>query len=136
MRDIPDCDWLSSWTDLTKSLAFRYNPPLQPRALIILGCISKSATDCDMNKLLSILVEAMNKLDDFKLIEGCVFCMTRLEPLLRPDSPIHKTLFWVATCVMEFDDCSLYATGLALLEQNLHTLEAQGLFNESTLEEV
>lgn len=31
---------------------------------------------------------------------------------------------------------SLYAAGLALLEQNLHTLDSQGLFNERTIEDV
>lgn len=41
MRDIPDCDWLQAWTGLAKSFAFQYNPALQPRALIVFGCISK-----------------------------------------------------------------------------------------------
>ena len=41
MRDIPDCDWLDVWKDLAKSFAFRYNPALQPRALIVFGCISE-----------------------------------------------------------------------------------------------
>jgi neurofibromin 1 len=41
MRDIPDCDWLQTWTALAKSFAFCYNPALQPRALIVFGCISK-----------------------------------------------------------------------------------------------
>ena len=44
MRDIPDCDWLQTWTGLAKSFAFQHNPSLQPRALIVFGCISKSAT--------------------------------------------------------------------------------------------
>ena len=41
MRDIPDCNWLQSWISLSKSFAFQYNPALQPRALIVFGCISK-----------------------------------------------------------------------------------------------
>ena len=41
MRDIPDCDWLQTWTGLAKSFAFQYNPALQPRALIVFGCISE-----------------------------------------------------------------------------------------------
>ena len=41
MKDIPDCDWLQTWTGLAKSFAFQYNPALQPRALIVFGCISK-----------------------------------------------------------------------------------------------
>lgn len=41
MKDIPDCDWLQTWTNLAKKFAFSYNPALQPRALIVFGCISE-----------------------------------------------------------------------------------------------
>jgi hypothetical protein len=45
------------------------------------------------------------------------------------DSPIHKFLFWMAISVLQLDELSLYAAGLALLEQNLHTLDNMGLFD-------
>ncbi|KAH9628772.1 hypothetical protein HF086_005397 [Spodoptera exigua] len=99
MRDIPDCDWLQTWTSLAKSFAFCFNPALQPRALIVFGCISKNVTDDDMKQLLRILA-----------------------------SPIHKALFWVALSVLQLDEPTLYAAGLAFMEQNLHTLESQGQF--------
>ncbi|XP_023313063.1 neurofibromin isoform X5 [Anoplophora glabripennis] len=134
MRDIPDCDWLTSWTSLAKSFAFCFNPALQPRALIVFGCISKSITDHDMKQLLRILVKALESFNDIVLIEALVMCLTRLQPLLRSESPIHKALFWVATSVLQLDETSLYASGLALLEQNLHTLDSQGMFEERSLE--
>uniref|UniRef100_A0A1B0DLA3 Uncharacterized protein n=1 Tax=Phlebotomus papatasi TaxID=29031 RepID=A0A1B0DLA3_PHLPP len=112
MRDIPDCDWLQTWTSLSKSFAFCYNPALQPRALIVYGCISKSVTDQDVKQLLRIL------------------------PLLRPESPIHRALFWVAVSVLQLDEVTLYAAGLALLEQNLHTLNSQSLFDKQSLMDV
>ncbi|EDX05828.1 GD10351 [Drosophila simulans] len=31
MRDVPDCEWLNTWTSLARSFAFCYNPALQPR---------------------------------------------------------------------------------------------------------
>lgn len=130
MRDIPDCDWLNSWMSLAKGFAFCFNPALQPRALIVYGCISKSVTDHDMKQLLRILVKALESFNDMVLIEAIVMCLTRLQPLLRPESPIHKALFWVATSVLQLDEASLYASGLALLEQNLHTLDSQGMFEE------
>lgn len=131
MRDIPNCDWLNSWTALAKSFAFCFNPALQPRALIVFGCISKSITDYDMKQLLRILVKALESFNDMILIEALVMCLTRLQPLLRPESPIHKALFWVAASVLQLDEASLYASGLALLEQNLHTLDSQGMFEET-----
>lgn len=136
MRDIPDCDWLSTWTALARSFAFCYNPALQPRALIVYGCISKSVTDHDVKQLLRILVKALESFNDVTLIESIVMCLTRLQPLLRPESPIHRALFWIAISVLQLDEVTLYAAGLALLEQNLHTLNSQNLFEKQTLSEV
>lgn len=136
MRDIPTCDWLTTWTSLAKSFAFCFNPALQPRALIVFGCISKSITDQDMKQLLRILVKALESFNDITLLEAIVMCLTRLQPLLRPESPIHRYLFWVATSVLQLDEAPLYASGLALLEQNLHTLDSQGTFDDKSLEKV
>lgn len=136
MRDIPQCDWLQTWTSLARNFAFCFNPALQPRALIVFGCISKSITDQDMKQLLRILVKALESFNDITLLEAIIMCLTRLQPLLRPESPIHRYLFWVATSILQLDEASLYACGLALLEQNLHTLDSQGTFDDKTLEHV
>lgn len=84
MRDVPDCDWLQTWTSLARSFAFCYNPALQPRALIVYGCISKSVTDQDVKQLLRILVKALESFNDVVLIEALVMSLTRIQPLLRP----------------------------------------------------
>ncbi|XP_050100828.1 neurofibromin isoform X2 [Anopheles aquasalis] len=136
MRDIPDCDWLQTWTSLAKSFAFCFNPALQPRALIVFGCISKSITDQDVKQLLRILVKALESFNDIVLLEALVMCLTRLQPLLRPESPIHRALFWVAVSVLQLDESTLYAAGLALLEQNLHTLNSQQLFDNQNIADV
>lgn len=86
MRDIPNCDWLKTWTLLAKNFAFCLNPALQPRALIVFGCISKSITDQDMTQLLKILVQALESFNDVTLLEAIIMCLTRLQPLLRPVS--------------------------------------------------
>lgn len=49
----------------------------------------------------------------------------------QQESPIHRALFWVAISVLQLDEISLYAAGLALLEQNLHTLSSQGTFDKA-----
>ena len=126
---VPACNWLQQWTALAKSFAFRYNPALQPRGLVVFGCIAKSITDHDVKQLLRILVKALESFSDITLIEAIVMCLTRLQPLLRPESPIHKALFWVSISILQLDEIVLYASGLALLEQNLQTLESQGVFN-------
>ncbi|RWS29482.1 neurofibromin-like protein, partial [Leptotrombidium deliense] len=136
MKDIPNCDWLHQWTALAKSFAFRYNPALQPRAIIVYGCISKSITDYEMKQLLRILVRALESFQDLQLIDAIIMGLTRLQPLLPPESQIHRALFWVAISVLQLDEVNLYASGLALLEQNLHTLDSQGIFETSSLEQL
>ena len=37
--------------------AFQYNPALQPRAIIVFGCISKKVTDMDIKLLLKIMLK-------------------------------------------------------------------------------
>lgn len=97
MRDIPNCDWLRTWTALSRSFAFCYNPALQPRALIVYGCISKTVTDQEVKQILRILVKALESFNDIILIEALVICLTRIQPLLRPVSlKIHIKCFRIS----------------------------------------
>ncbi|XP_067128062.1 neurofibromin isoform X2 [Centruroides vittatus] len=136
MKNIPNCDWLQQWIAQSKSFAFRYNPALQPRALIVFGCISKTIADQEVKQLLRILVKALESFQDLRLIDAIIMSLTRLHPLLRPESPIHRALFWVAISVLQLDEMTLYASGLSLLEQNLHTLDCQGIFENKLLEDI
>lgn len=49
----------------------------------------------------------------------------------KQESPMHRALFWIAIAVLQLDEITLYAAGLALLEQNLHTLNSQGIFDQT-----
>ena len=53
---------------------------------------------------------------------------------VRPESPMHKALFWVEVSILQLDEKSLYASCLALLEQNLHTLNCQNTFEAQSLQ--
>ncbi|MBZ3884535.1 Neurofibromin, partial [Sciurus carolinensis] len=109
MRDIPACKWLDQWTELAQRFAFQYNPSLQPRALVVFGCISKRVSHGQIKQIIRILSK---------------------------DSPLHKALFWVAVAVLQLDEVNLYSAGTALLEQNLHTLDSLRIFNDKSPEEV
>ncbi|XP_031429635.1 neurofibromin isoform X2 [Clupea harengus] len=152
MRDIPGCKWLDQWTELAQKFAFQYNPSLQPRALVVFGCISKRVSHGQIKQIIRILSKASPLLsidrglecclkgsDNYNsqvLIEATVIALTKLQPLLPKDSPMHKALFWVAVAVLQLDEVSLYSAGTALLEQNLHTLDSLRVFNEKSPEEV
>ncbi|XP_028855597.1 neurofibromin isoform X3 [Denticeps clupeoides] len=152
MRDIPACKWLEQWTELAQKFAFQYNPSLQPRALVVFGCISKRVTHGQIKQIIRILSKASPLLsidrglesclkgpDNYNsqvLIEATVIALTKLQPLLSKDSPMHKALFWVAVAVLQLDEVNLYSAGTALLEQNLHTLDSLRVFNDKSPEEV
>ncbi|XP_046892611.1 neurofibromin isoform X2 [Hypomesus transpacificus] len=152
MRDIPGCKWLDQWTELAQRFAFQYNPSLQPRALVVFGCISKRVTHSQIKQIIRILSKASPLLsidrglesclkgpDNYNsqvLIEATVISLTKLQPLLSKESPMHKALFWVAVAVLQLDEVNLYSAGTALLEQNLHTLDSSRAFNDKSPEEV
>ncbi|XP_023838675.1 neurofibromin isoform X2 [Salvelinus sp. IW2-2015] len=151
MRDIPACKWLDQWTELAQKFAFQYNPSLQPRALVVFGCISKRVTHGQIKQIIRILSKASPLLsidrglesclkgpDNYNsqvLIEATVIALTKLQPLLNKDSPMHKAVFWVAVAVLQLDEVNLYSAGTALLEQNLHTLDSLRVFNDKSPEE-
>ncbi|XP_008274602.1 neurofibromin isoform X2 [Stegastes partitus] len=152
MRDIPTCKWLDQWTELAQKFAFQYNPSLQPRALVVFGCISKRVSHSQIKQIIRILSKASPLLsidrglesclkgpDNYNsqvLIEATVIALTKLQPLLSKESPMHKALFWVAVAVLQLDEVNLYSAGTALLEQNLHTLDSMRIFNDKSPEEV
>ncbi|KAM9455573.1 neurofibromin-like isoform 1-T1 [Clarias gariepinus] len=143
MRDISECKWLDQWTELAQKFAFQYNPSLQPRALVVFGCISKRITHGQIKQIIRILSKGLESClkgpDSYNsqvLIEATVIALTKLQPLLTKDSPMHKALFWVAVAVLQLDEVNLYSAGTALLEQNLHTLDSMHVFNDKSPEEV
>ena len=80
------CDWLQQWMDLAKRFAFQYNPALQPRAIVVYGCISKTISEAEVKQLLRILRKALES--EGVLIEGVVMCLTRVQPLLKQVQPL------------------------------------------------
>lgn len=131
MNEIEDCDWLNQWITLARSLAYCYNSALQPRALIVFGCIAKNVEDYEVVKIMKTIIKSLESWNDVILLEASIMCLTRLQPVLSSDSPFHKSIFWVAVSVLQLNESNLYAVGLALLEQNLHTLDSQGTFEEN-----
>jgi neurofibromin 1 len=135
-KDMENCDWIDVWTDLARRFAFQFNPALQPRAIIVYGAISKTATEADIKQLLRMMVKALESHSDIDLIESIVMCLTRLLPLLTAKSSLHKFMFWISISILQLEDAGLYVAGLALLEQNLHTLEAHGLLENQSFEKL
>nr|8EDO_A Chain A, Neurofibromin [Homo sapiens]8EDO_B Chain B, Neurofibromin [Homo sapiens] len=86
MRDIPTCKWLDQWTELAQRFAFQYNPSLQPRALVVFGCISKRVSHGQIKQIIRILSKALESClkgpDTYNsqvLIEATVIALTKLQ---------------------------------------------------------
>lgn len=135
-KDMENCDWINVWTDLARRFAFQFNPALQPRAIIVYGAISKTATEADIKQLLRMMVKALEAHSEIDLIESIVMCLTRLLPLLPAKTSLHKFMFWISISILQLEDAGLYVAGLALLEQNLHTLETHGLLENQSFEKL
>ena len=56
--------------------------------------------------------------------------------MLRPETQIHKALFWVAVYILQFDEISLYVSGLALLEQNPQSLDCHNIYENQSLDTI
>lgn len=63
-----------SLIDLSVSLvrfAFQYNPSLQPRALVVFGCISKRVTHGQIKQIIRILSKASPLLSIDRVSDSC-----------------------------------------------------------------
>lgn len=49
---------------------------------------------------------------------------------------VLQALFWIAICILQLDEVFLFSSGMALLEQNLHTLDSHGIFEYQAIDEV
>lgn len=113
------CDWLQQWMDLAKRFAFQYNPALQPRAIVVYGCISKTISEAEIKQLLRILRKALES--ESILIEGVVMCLTRVQPLLKQvslslDAIIHCISVVLCTFVILMSiQCMLYKNIIGLI---------------------
>ena len=61
VKEMDECLWLQQWMVFAKRFALQYNPALQPRAIIVYGCISKSVSDSEVKQLLRILVKVATR---------------------------------------------------------------------------
>ena len=136
MKNIKDCDWLDKWLELAKMIAFKYNPALQYKGLIVYSCIGSTFSNYELKQMFIFLIRSLESFNNLQLIESIIMGFTRIQPALPADSPIHEVLFWVAIFVLQLDEMDLYLAGLALLEQNLHTLDSLGKFDNRTVEQV
>ncbi|KAF8979403.1 Ras GTPase activating protein ira2 [Entomortierella lignicola] len=127
------------WMGLVTSTAFQFNPAIQPRAFVALGCLAREEVDDDL--LYQILVALRGALamfveSDCNLIASIVMCLTNIAANLPAESRYLQHMFWLGLSIIEIGHVPLFTYGLGLLQAVLKVLDAQGFFIHEPLDEV
>ncbi|KAI1294478.1 Ras GTPase activating protein ira2 [Mortierella claussenii] len=127
------------WMGLVTSTAFQFNPAIQPRAFVALGCLARDEVDDDL--LYQILVVLRGALGmfveaDCSLIASIVMCLTNIAANLPAESRYLQHLFWLGLSIVEIGHVQLFTCALELLQAVLKVLDAQGFFIHEHLDEV
>ena len=125
--------WKSRWMSLIASTAFQYNPAIQPRAFIALGCLARDDVDDDL--LYQILVALRGALTLFEenechLIVSIIMSLCNIVAGLPEDSRYLRPMFWLAMALIQIGHQPIFQSALTLLTVVLRTLNGQGCFDD------
>lgn len=128
--------WKSRWMSLITSTAFQYNPALQPRAFVAMGCLARDEVDDDL--LYQILVALRNALALYDQTEctyiiSIIMCLTNVIENLPLDSRYMSPMFWLGMALIQIGNIPLFQGALNLLQVVLRTLEANECFADETV---
>lgn len=131
--------WRARWMGLITSTAFQFNPAIQPRAFVTLGCLAKEEVDDDL--LYQILVAlrgalAMFSENDCSLIVSIVMCLTNIVESLPADSRYLQQMFWLAMSLVQIGHIPLFPSAINLLQVVLRALDANAFFVNQDITEV
>ncbi|KAI8050945.1 hypothetical protein BDF22DRAFT_745143 [Syncephalis plumigaleata] len=117
--------WRARWMSLVASTAFQFNPAIQPRAFVVLGCLARDAILVALKGALSLFEEG-----DCSLIVSIVMCLTSIAENLDASSKYLRQLFWLAIALIQIGHVPLFPSALNLMEVVLQTLEDNGFFQD------
>ncbi|RUS29150.1 hypothetical protein BC938DRAFT_480989 [Jimgerdemannia flammicorona] len=128
--------WRARWMSLVTSTAFQFNPAIQPRAFVVLGCLAQEEVDDDL--LYQILVALRGALaifneGDCNLIISIMMSLKNIVDNLPSDSRYLQQLFWLAIALVQVGHVVTFPPAVNLLEAVLRSLDANGSFNDETM---
>ncbi|KAI8390971.1 uncharacterized protein BYT42DRAFT_508674 [Radiomyces spectabilis] len=131
--------WRARWMSLVASTAFQFNPAIQPRAFVVLGCLGREEVDDDL--LYQILVALRGAVAIFNesnssLVLSIMMCLKNMVESLPADSRYLLPLFWVAVSLVEINDGATFTMAIELLLGILRALDANEYFGGDTIVDV
>ena len=139
----PDMDtantWHARWMSLVTSMTFQFNPALQPRSFVILGCLAQDEIDDDL--LFQILIVLRNELARFsdtnpQLVISIMMCLTNIIDHLSENSRYLKPTFWLAISMIQMNLESIFPYAVKLLHAVLRNLDTYKHFEERSIQDV
>lgn len=123
--------WRARWMSLVTSTAFQFNPAVQPRAFIVLGCLARGEVDDDL--LYQILVALRGALElfdnsDCNLIISIILCLSNIVKNLPADSRYLLPMFWLSLAFIQIGHMPLVASAINLVEVVLKRMHHFKLF--------
>ncbi|CAG8509250.1 3861_t:CDS:10, partial [Acaulospora colombiana] len=123
--------WRARWMGLVASTAFQYNPSIQPRAFVALGCLAREEVDDDL--LYQILVTLKTALSAFSetecsLIISIVMCLTKIVENLTEKSKYLRQIFWLAMSLTQIGHTQIFQNAVNLLIVVLRSFDTHGFF--------
>ncbi|KAI8388661.1 uncharacterized protein BYT42DRAFT_242275 [Radiomyces spectabilis] len=137
-RDIANT-WKARWMGLVASTAFHFNPAVQPRTFVVLGCLAREETDDDLvYQILTALRGALAVFDenDATLINSIMMCLSNVINSLPMDSMYLKSLFWLAIGLVQMDHAAIFADAVKFLQAVLRALDSRKMFIHASVVDV
>ncbi|KAG1226630.1 hypothetical protein G6F35_002849 [Rhizopus arrhizus] len=131
--------WRARWMGLVTSTAFYFNPAVQPRSFVVLGCLAQDEVDDDL--LYQILVAFKGALAIFvetepNLIMSITMCLTNLIDNLPSNSRYLLHLFWLAVGLIQIGHPTIFQTAVEFLHAVIRALDSRDMFIRRPIEKV
>lgn len=118
---------------LVTSTAFQFNPAIQPRAFIVIGCLAQDEVDDDL--VYQILVALRGALQfhsntESNLLISILMCLKNIAQNMPPTSRYLLPLFWIAVALVEINDPAIFSASTELLTSIIEILDHHRLLYE------
>ncbi|ORX55545.1 hypothetical protein DM01DRAFT_1366815 [Hesseltinella vesiculosa] len=131
--------WRARWMSLITSTAFQFNPAIQPRAFVALGCLSTDEVDDDL--VYQILVALRGALaifneTDANLIISIMMCLSNIIDHMPSSSRYLRPLFWLALAMVQMNHPPTFGPAVRFLQSVLRALDSHKVFDNQSMASV
>lgn len=138
--------WRARLTSLVTSTAFQYNPIIQSRAFILLGCLadltgsmidsrpgqdgrsSASIFEVDDDLLYQILVSLRGSIQEWASVANdspiisIVTCLSKVVKILPDKSRYLPQMFWLGISIIQYGHIPLFKSGVDLMNSTIKSI--------------